>query len=242
MTSTEVYERPTLNSVHFEARYPTLFYLNDKIGELQLKIIDDFPKSSQIIQQDIIMGPDNVPQSQEQIKIWRFEKSSQKTRIDIRSDRLIISSFEYKSYNFPGETKFRDILEKTISNFLSVIPLTEFSRVGFRYIDHCPLEQKTTEYFKGLYNPPFCIDRYKIEDIRDYALIIRVMQDRYSVTFRSGIQKAYDEEKYILDFDGFIENIPVNQYLTVADDLHELIKKEYNNNITDNLRAWMKKK
>ncbi|PHP45401.1 hypothetical protein B6V01_004215 [Methanosarcinales archaeon ex4572_44] len=47
----EIFANPPLHEVAFEVRFPHLFYINQRIGEFQLEIMDDFPKSSQISEQ-----------------------------------------------------------------------------------------------------------------------------------------------------------------------------------------------
>lgn len=54
MTSTEVYPNPTVKRVIFQIRYPNLFYIEQVIGDYQRLIINQFPESELIIQQNIL--------------------------------------------------------------------------------------------------------------------------------------------------------------------------------------------
>jgi hypothetical protein len=42
----EVFPNPTVKTVIFQIRYPNLFYIESRIGDIQVKIMDDFPESS----------------------------------------------------------------------------------------------------------------------------------------------------------------------------------------------------
>lgn len=42
----EVFPNPTVKQVVFQITFPHLFYMEQKIGELQVKIMRMFPKSS----------------------------------------------------------------------------------------------------------------------------------------------------------------------------------------------------
>jgi len=45
MQINEVFPNPTVKQVIFQIRFPNLFYLESKIGEYQLKIMQRFPES-----------------------------------------------------------------------------------------------------------------------------------------------------------------------------------------------------
>jgi hypothetical protein len=42
---TEVFPNPTVKQVVFQVKFPNLFYLENKIGDFQMKIMKDYPKS-----------------------------------------------------------------------------------------------------------------------------------------------------------------------------------------------------
>jgi uncharacterized protein (TIGR04255 family) len=47
--SFEVFKNAPLVEVAYELRFPSLFYIPQAIGEFQIKIMDDFPKASQLL-------------------------------------------------------------------------------------------------------------------------------------------------------------------------------------------------
>ena len=46
MTINEVFPNPTVKLVAFEIKYPNLFFLESKIGDLQIEIMEQFPESA----------------------------------------------------------------------------------------------------------------------------------------------------------------------------------------------------
>ena len=42
----EIFPNPTVKQVVFQIVFPNLFYIENKIGELQLKIMTEFPEST----------------------------------------------------------------------------------------------------------------------------------------------------------------------------------------------------
>jgi len=241
MNSTdEIFTNPPLHEVAFEVRFPHLFYINQRIGEFQLDIMDDFPKSSQTFEHAFAIDERiAVKENENPIPSWHFENESGKTKITIHSNKLNIISNEYKSYNHPLEKNFRDIIEKTVALFIKYVPIKNFTRLGIRYIDYCPLEQLENEYFKNFYTPIFDIDRYTLEDILENKMLFRVRKNDYQLLFQSAIREIDNSYKYIMDFDGYAINVEASNFIKVTDNLKYLIKKEFLSNITENFKEYM---
>jgi uncharacterized protein (TIGR04255 family) len=82
MQHEEVYVHPTVNQVIFQIRFPNLFTIASKIGDLQVKIMDRFPESNLLQSRSILIAdlppdaklndlpePPPTPGSQ---TIWQF--------------------------------------------------------------------------------------------------------------------------------------------------------------------------
>lgn len=240
----EVFKNPSVIEVVFEVQFPTLFYIAQRIGDFQVDIMDDFPKSSEIIEHSIVIGRSDKTSPEELPKptpIWQFESDNGKTKIIIRPDRLNISSQEYISYNNPEvDNKFRDLIDKIVQSFLKVVPMKKFSRIAIRYIDRCPLEEQTNKYFENYYNPVINIDKYNVENIQESGVLIRTKMDDYFLLFQCGIKQVEDKYYYFLDYDGYARDIDVKKYLAVTDKLQKAIKKEYLNHITEEFKKYMR--
>lgn len=241
----EVLKNPSVVEVVFEVRFPNLFYIAQKIGEYQLEIMDDFPKASQIIEQSVVIGGAKANVSDENIEkpipFWQFENKTGKTKIIIRSNRLNIISQEYKSYNHPEvDNRFRDLITKIVPTFLEKVPIKNFSRVGIRYIDYCPLEERNNEYFETFYIPVININKYKIEDIVENHVLIRTKRGNYYLLFQCGIRQFEGKYQYYLDYDGYANDIGTDNFIVVTDDLQKMIKKEYYSNITEKFKQYMR--
>ena len=240
----EVFKNPSVIEVVFEVRFPTLFYIAQRIGDFQVDIMDIFPKSSEIIEQPFVISrsdktlPEELPKP---TPIWQFESDNGKTKIIIRPNRLNISSQEYISYNNPEvDNKFRDLINKIMHHFLERVPMKKFSRIGIRYIDRCPLELLTNVYFKNYYKPVINIDKYCVENIQESQVLIRTKMDDYFLLFQCAIKQVEDKYYYFLDYDGYANDIEVEKYLAVTDKLQKAIKKEYLNHITEEFKTYMR--
>ena len=56
MSINEVFPNPTVKQVIFQIRFPNLFYMENKIGDLQLKIMKEFPQSALILRRQILLA------------------------------------------------------------------------------------------------------------------------------------------------------------------------------------------
>ena len=48
----EIFSNPTVKKVIFQIRFPNLFFIENKIGDFQLKIMGMFPESKLIFRRD----------------------------------------------------------------------------------------------------------------------------------------------------------------------------------------------
>jgi len=241
----EVFQNPSVVEVVFEVRFPHLFYINQKIGDFQLEIMDDFPKSSQILEEAIFIGAAQTTLTDEEkpkpTQIWQFESENGKNRIMVRPNRLNIISHEYKSYNSPTvEKRFRNLIKDITTTFIEKVPIKTFSRLGIRYIDHCPLEEQNNEYFRRFYKPIFEIEEYNIENIIENRIAIRIKKGDYYLLFQCGIRKVDEVYKYVLDYDGYAMDVAANNFINITDELKKIIKKEYYSNITEEFKNYMR--
>ena len=175
MAIDKIFPNPTVIKVIFQIRFPNLFFIQDRIGTLQSKIMERFPDSELLIKTQFtvgeIIGPEdkfeNVfrthrdkfmeGQSASAIKSWRF-KSENNVILNISSDSLDLSSETHKSYDKESGNSFRDIIEFTINNFLDVTNIPIILRIGLRYIDKCPFPEDS-KIFKSYYNSVFPFSR-----------------------------------------------------------------------------------
>ena len=120
MSINKIFSNPTAKQVIFQIKFPNLFSMENKIGDLQLEIMEKFPQSSLLFRRQIVfadIGPgaklESIPSDLEEEtgkKIWQF-KSSNNFQLDVLSDSLNISSRNHKTYNLEGGDKSRDIIK-----------------------------------------------------------------------------------------------------------------------------------
>ncbi len=251
MTETgEIFPNAPLREVAYEVTFPTLFSIPQDIGAFQIRIMDDFPNSSLLTTTPLIIenGVTKLPvgDSEKTIRTWQFESETGKTKIAVQLNRLAISSQEYTSYDNPSRARFRDVIDKTITEFLKKVPIKKFTRIGLRYIDFCPLEEKTNQCFEKYYVPIFNIEKYKIDDIIESHLIISKKKEEHNITVQCGITKSKDATKskdeytYILDFDAYAENVDSANFLSVTDELRMLDRSEFHAIIKDDFVQHMR--
>jgi uncharacterized protein (TIGR04255 family) len=245
MVIKEIFPNPTVKEVVFEIRFPSLFYIENKIGDFQIKIIKEFPDSNLLFRRQILfadLGPKAKFELPEEAgtKIWEF-KSDKKYSLNLTSNSLYIVSEHHKTYNLEGGDKFRDAIKFALDNFLEVTAIPLINRVGLRYIDVCPLPSKNNETFESYYDSVFPIGRFNIADSSEMFFRTVVKRGDYNLIYMEALQKEKDEYKLVLDFDGFAEKVKSEDCLSVTDKLHEIISDEYEHTIREPVIEYMKR-
>ena len=251
MSIDKIYPNPTVKKVIFQIKFPNLFYIENKIGDLQLKIMEKFPQSSLLFRKQIVfadIGPgvklENISNDlgeEKGKKIWQF-KSSKNFQLDVLSDSLAISSQNHKTYNLEGGDKFRDILKFVLDRFLEIVSIPIINRIGFRYIDECPIPSKDNSTFESYYKSVFPIKRFNLADVSEMDFKTVIAKGKYYLRYIESLQKVGSEYKLILDFDGFAKNIDSKDYLITTDNLHTMIIEEFEKTIKKPVYQYMEQK
>ena len=235
-----IFPSPTVKTVAYEVKFPNLFYLESKIGDLQLKLIEQFPESSVFLRRQIMIGDSTAPEMQNQniedntvIKVWQF-KSPMNYLVNIQSNSIVISSEFHKTYNLGTENKFRDVIIQVVDAFLELTKIPSFTRVGLRYVDECPIAEKNNESFLSYYNSALALNRFNIADATEMGSRTVVKKDNSFLIYAEMLQQVSENEwKLILDFDGFQEKVNTADYLAVTDNLHDLVSAEFETSIKE---------
>lgn len=251
MSINKIFPNPTVKQVIFQIKFPNLFSMENKIGDLQLKIMEKFPQSSLLFRRQIVfadIGPgaklESIPSdSGEETgkKIWQF-KSSNHFQLDVLSDSLNISSRNHKTYNLEGGDKSRDIIKFVVDHFLEIVSVPIINRIGFRYIDECPIPSKDNATFNSCYKSVFPIKRFNIADVDEMDFKTVIKKGEYYLRYVESLQKVRDKYKLILDFDGFAKNIDSKDYLAITDNLHAMIIEEFEETIKKPVYQYMEGK
>jgi uncharacterized protein (TIGR04255 family) len=243
----EIFPNPTLKMVIFQIRFPNLFYMENKIGDLQLKIMEIFPKSDLLFRRQIVFadfGPnikvEDIPLEQETgKKIWQF-KSEKNFQLNVLSDSMDITSEYHKTYNLGDGEKFRDVIKFVLDNFFEVTQIPIINRIGLRYIDECPIPSKDNETFKSYYNSVFPLDRFSFSEVDEMDFKTVIQRGEYHLRYIESLRRINNEYKLILDFDGFAQDIAPKNCLRVLDKLHDMVSEEYERTIKDPVYEYMR--
>jgi uncharacterized protein (TIGR04255 family) len=246
----EVFPYPTAKQVAFEIRYPNLFSIENKMGDFQEKIIGEFPESQAVIRRQIVfadVGPEgklmNIPdQFGEGMgkKLWIF-KSKQQDEVNVSTNSLSIVSNHHKTYQNPSvENKFRDVIQSVLGNFFQTISVPIINRIGLRYVDECPLPSKNNETLSKFYNSTFPIGRFPVDNAGGIYFEITTKRKNHNLIYKERLAKQNEQYTLFLDFDGFENEILTKDYLTVTDELHEIIEEEYFKTIKEPVKNYMR--
>lgn len=79
----------------------------------------------------------------------------------------------------------------------------------------------------AFYNSKFPLDKFEIADAEIMAFRTTIKRGKYHIGYIESLKHIGEEDKLILDFDGFATDIDASDYLTVTDTLHDMISEEY---------------
>jgi uncharacterized protein (TIGR04255 family) len=209
-----------------------------------------FPESSLLFRRQFMiadLSPDqtfddivNKQTNEQGARIYQFI-SPLGYKMNITNNSLDITSHYHKTYNnTQSNNRFRDIIVFVLEPFIELTKIPLINRIGLRYIDECPLNEKNNSHLTSNYNTVFPIDRFNLNDMIDstYSTLVKRGENymRYKETFQEKDMKL----NYTLDFDAFRTNINSENYLSVTDNLHELILAEYEKSITESVIEYMR--
>lgn len=247
----KIYPNPTVKKVIFQITFPSLFSLENKMGDIQERIMKEFPDSKLLLRsgfivtdigsdQKIELPPEEIEKNVAR-KIWQFQ-SKNKTILSIQPNSLDILSESHKTYSLGDDDskKFRHSIEYAVNAFLDVIRLPTINRIGLRYIDYCPLPSKDNVTLKKWYNSTFPLKRFNIADASTMVFQTVIKKGKYNLRYAEALQQIEGEDKLILDFDGFSTDLQnISDYLIITDELHVLIKEAYKETVKAPLYKYM---
>nr|WP_320160886.1 TIGR04255 family protein [uncultured Methanoregula sp.] len=228
MAINEIFPNPTVKQVIFQIRFHPIFYLENKIGDFQIAIREQFPESSLIIKKTLGIAENQKPE--ENIfppgKIWQF-KSVRGDILNVEFNSLAIVSDNYKTYQLGDGDKFRDLIQLVSDKFIDIMKIPIIKRIGLRYIDECPFPSRNQTTFKRYYNTTLPLGRFNLQDIAESYVNVVVKKDNCNLRYLEKIIPDEGKDKFVLDFDGFATDIDSHDYLNITDKLHTIIDDEY---------------
>ncbi len=251
MIINEIFSRPTVKKIIFQIRFPNLFYIENKIGDFQARIMEIFPDSSLSYRKSLLLidkgkkfnskDLEDVSNHDYARKIWEF-RSPQNVNLNVQSDSIDISSEHHITYNLGDGEKFRDVIKSTLDNFFEIVPIPIINRIGLRYVDECPVPSIEHADFKKWYNTCFPLTKFKLSESNETLFSTIVKRDECYLRYIESLKKEGDKIIYNLDFDGFALKIKRGKYLNVTDKLHKIISKAYDDAIKEPLKEYMRGK
>ena len=161
--------------------------------------------------------------------------------MNIKSNSLSIVSLNHKTYDLGTlDNNFRDLIKFAVENFLSVVPIPMFTRIGFRYINECPIFGLTKENFEESYNTAFPLSKFSITDAIEMDFKAVVEKDGNFLRYVESLQTKNDKKVLIIDTDGFKENIRTTEYLQTTDKLHNILYTEFINTVKEPVMKYMR--
>ena len=239
MTIDKVFPNPLVKTVAFQINFPSLFFLESKIGDFQIKIMKQFRTSKLLFQRGLLIMvggqegsslPDEIKQPEECRRVWQF-LSQDGVQLDVTLDSLTLQSNTHKTYHNGNGPYFRDTIESVCDSFITVTELPILNRIGLRYIDEGPVPDGTNERFLSYYNSTFPLSRFSLDLASEMVTRVAVRRDSHCLRYVEALKIDGDKKTLLLDFDAWSENIEPSKIMEVTDSLHRATSDEFERTI-----------
>lgn len=134
MREREIYPSAPIVLMAIEVRHPPCEPLDRKqVAEVSARIKHLLPLPSEMNEVSVTVqaGPDGPPTQQQVVSSFpTWTSRDKRTALSIRSDRLVIETTDYGSYD-----RMRELLDVVLQTRLAVAAPAGVERIGLRYID-----------------------------------------------------------------------------------------------------------
>jgi uncharacterized protein (TIGR04255 family) len=248
MPEHEIFPNPTVKQVACEVRFPNLFFIESKIGDFQMRVMKDFPLSELVHRRNLMFVTGNAENIQELAKqqepsvdkIWQF-RSASGTTLQISSSNLVLTSPKHNSYHQGGELSFRGIVSRVVGQFFELVNIPMALRIGLRYINECPIFQRSTERFNECYNSILPLNRFSLERVVNMDCAVVANTEQCQIRHMESLRLSEQNDVLLLDLDASMENVPAETVMTGIDVLHEAISTEFKDTIKEPIFQFMRK-
>jgi uncharacterized protein (TIGR04255 family) len=217
MSSGEVFPNPLVKEVIFAIRFPNLFFLGDRIGDFQVRVMKEFPKSGLLLRRPFLVTEEadaeklgqmvsDLKEKEPVNRVWQFE-SERGVKLELSSNSLALASASHKSYRHGQEGCFREVIESVTRHFYALTQLPVVNRIGLRYIDECPVFKNSSEGFREYYSTVFPLDRFPLEESLAMVYRVDVRRQSHKLRYVESLQGEGESRKLTLDFDAWSEKI-----------------------------------
>ena len=241
----EVFPNPFVKKVLFQITFPNLFFLPNRIGEFQIKIMKQFPTSQLLIRRSMVFVDATDQETEEQLpklhkqpeetsRVWQFVSDSGIT-LDVATGSLSLSSDNHRGYE-----PLRQTIEFVCRVFLELTEIPLVNRIGLRYINECPISGSTNEEFQKYYNSTFPLTRFALQDSVEMQCKVAVSRPPHILRLIETLRRRGDRCSLMLDIDAWSEGIDSSVVLDITDALHETIQSEFRTTIKEPALALMR--
>lgn len=247
MALDEIFPNPVVKQVIFEIKFSNLFFLESRIGDFQIKIMREFPESELAVKRSFVLGHGTdkglqevmkQPEVESATKVWQFT-SPDGVQLAVSSRSLSLSSSSHSSYH-RGARPFRRIIGDAVKHFFDVTSLPVVTRVGLRYINECPIPERTTAGFRNWYSTVLPLDRFPLEQINEMNFVNNCKLGNRNLQYIEVIRVVDQTAVFFIDIDASAGNVPAESLVDELDKLHELIESQFEATIKEPLKQYMR--
>lgn len=227
----EVFPRNPIKQVAFEVRFPLNLSIQRDLGDFQAAIFGWYPE---VVREYVAFEKD------ERAITHTFSNKAGTQSIRIADDRFVVVYSSYEAY----ESFKAEVLERT-SSFARMFKVSQFTRVGLRYINNIEIPKEGQTYMVTQYVKPYIdIERVRKDGPFRFATEISMKRSSCFLTSRTAfLLKSPEPDRgiYLLDLDAYVQQSSGLEELdNLMNTLHGEDQREFLSHITDKYKQVMR--
>jgi uncharacterized protein (TIGR04255 family) len=206
------------------------------------------PIQNTIKELEVSFSPDGAKTVKEKTsRVWQYtQKDCSNKTVSLQKNAFI---FECRNSEYKNFITFKNDIEFIFSKFLDNYAVSQFTRMGLRYINEIFIPEKSPLNWDGFINPNLCkaIEAGITSEFLPVRSMhqLQVKNDEITIMFNYGIfNRDYPnpiaKPELILDYDYYIDSLlDKNEVLDKLTDLNSLSKQMFESSIEGKLREKM---
>jgi hypothetical protein len=113
-------------------------------------------------------------------------------------------------------------------------------RVGLRYVNECPIFNRSTERFNECYNSILPMSRFRLEQVANMDCAVVANMEQCQFRHLESMRLTPEGGQLVLDLDAWAENVPSENVMASTDVLYETIATGFRDTVKQPIIDYMR--
>lgn len=242
------YRKNYITNVIFRVDFPKILDLDLKepTSEFQRRLLERFPIMNEIKRKGVEFEfKDDLEVKKEDDELsWQFVNENNTKKVFIASDHVYIECTKYEGFE-----ELSNDINTIFKAFAEIYPVKIVGRIGLRYINQIEINEGEAVDWSGLIKTSLysvasdlkstdtkLLRSMHLLDIKEEDCLLRFQFGLFNSEYPNPIAR----KEFVLDYDCMAtQNEDITRIPKIAEKLHKIVQKWFENSIEDGLREKM---